>query len=178
MRPICGSTTRPDRLGNNPTRDAPGGNETPGGFLFDGRGKREGGRCMPTDPPLFSRPKNIRQKCRISGLQGPHKRKSSIGKGLRSGQRGRDTPPEAPHRVAHIRSYPPLDFFTPLAPMCLRPSFLPSPARVAVPPHMCRRLSIAFLCVARGLCVAMVGMDEIWWLDVDSGDESPDEWYE
>jgi len=43
---------------------------------------------------------------------------------------------------------------------------------------MCRSLSIAFLCVAGGLCVALVGMDEIWWLDVDSGDESPDEWYE
>ena len=38
---------------------------------------------------------------------------------------GRTTTPEAPRRVARIRSYPLLDFFTPSTPMCRRRCFSP-----------------------------------------------------
>jgi hypothetical protein len=83
----------------------------------------------------------------------------------------RHTPRPPPHRVTHIRSYPPLDFFTPLAPTWFSPRFSSQPARGGSRCCYEKRASNA-------ACVALVGMDEIWWLDVDSGDESPGEWYE
>lgn len=83
----------------------------------------------------------------------------------------RDTPPEAPSCVALIRSYPPLDFFTPLAPTWFFPHF----PRVAAPHGAWGCFTFCVKCVGCPRCVAMVGMwdltDDIWWLDIDYGEE-------
>jgi hypothetical protein len=57
--------------------------------------------------------------------------KSFIGKGLRQGGRGHRhgdrRPPIPPRRDSVNQSYPPLDFFTPLAPMWFSPCFPTKP---------------------------------------------------
>ena len=78
------------------------------------------------------------------------KRNPLQAKGLRHGQERRDAPPEAPQRVARIRSYPPLDFFTLLAPTCRFPLspvcrglLSPCVARVESPFSACSRASVS-----------------------------------
>jgi hypothetical protein len=147
----------------------------PRGDSVRGYTKGEGGPCMPNYRPGILALSQNETAAPVSERHGSRKRKCMLRLDLRHGPRPERHPPRPPHRVTHYRSYPLLDFFTPPSPTCLRPSFSRLPPVVSSPSPACRLTSIAVLCVARGLCVAMVGMesltDEIDWLEWD-----PDVW--